>query len=115
MKDGVANSYSPRARLDPLLHHRTGWLTLNWTSEDKFRITTPAIVGVSGNFFYHASENSGQGLFRWSLHIYELRSYRTPPVEKLQFCKFNLPFEIRKVAIDAVQNLLVLAELQFPQ
>lgn len=113
MKDGNSSSYSPRARLDPLLHHRKGWLTLNWTSEDRLRIPTPTIVGVSGRFLYHASESSYHGLFQWSLHIYELRSYRTRPVDKLQYCKFNLPFEIRKVAIDAAQNLLVLAELHF--
>ncbi|KAG0709414.1 hypothetical protein DFH29DRAFT_888300 [Suillus ampliporus] len=113
MKDGCPSSYSPRARLDPLLRHRRGWLTLNWTSEDRLRIPTPTIVGVSGRFLYHASESSHHGLFQWSLHIYELRSYRTPPVDKLQYCKFNLPFEIRQVAIDALQNLLVLAELHF--
>lgn len=114
MKDGIASSFSPRARLDPLLRYRKGWLTLNWTSEDRLRIPTPTIVGVSGRFLYHASESSYNGLFQWSLHIYELRSYRTPPLDKLQYCKFNLPFEIRKVAIDAAQNLLVLAELHLP-
>lgn len=89
-------------------------MTLNWTSEDKLCIPTPTIVGVSGRFLYRASESSEYGLFQWELHIYELRSYRTPPVDKLQYWKFNFPFEIRQVAIDAAQNLLVLAELHFP-
>lgn len=113
MKDGIASSYSPRARLDLLLGYKKGWLTLNWTAqEDKFCIDTPTIVGVSGRFLYYASESSHAGTYQCSLHIYELRSYRTPPLHKLQYCKFNVPFEIRKVAIDAAQNLLVLAELR---
>lgn len=114
MKDGIASSYSPRARLDPLLGYKKGWLTLNWTAQDSLRIDTPTIVGVSGRFLYYASESPHPhaGLFQWSLHIYELRSYRTPRLDKLQYCKFNVPFEIRQVAIDAAQNLLVLAELR---
>jgi hypothetical protein len=114
LMDGSSISHLPCARLDPLLRHRSGWLSLNWTSEDKLRIPTPTIVGVSGRFLYHASESSHNGLFQWSLHIYELRSYRAPPVDKLRYCRFNLPFEIRQVAIDPLQNLLVLAELHFP-
>jgi len=114
MKDGSSSFHSALARLDPLLRYKRGWLSLNWTSEDRLRIPTPTIVGVSGRFLYHASESSHNGLFQWSLQIYELRSYRTPPVNQLRYCKFNLPFEIRQVAIDALQDLLVLAQLYFP-
>ncbi|KAG1779796.1 hypothetical protein EV702DRAFT_1178410 [Suillus placidus] len=112
MKDVFSSFHSPHMWLDLLLCHRRGWLTLNWTSEDRLHIPTPMIDSVSGRFLYHASESSHHRLFQWSLHIYELCSYRTPPVDKLQYCKFNLPFEIWKVAIDAIQNLF--AELHIP-
>ncbi|KAH7915280.1 hypothetical protein BJ138DRAFT_1098004 [Hygrophoropsis aurantiaca] len=112
MKDGPPSNELPRARLEQLLHYKRGWPTLSWSTEDRLRITPPTIMGVAGRFLYHASENSlPQGIFQWTLQIFELRSYRTALTNSLRHRNFSIPFDIRQIAIDPSQDLLVLADL----
>ncbi|KAH7926051.1 hypothetical protein BV22DRAFT_390964 [Leucogyrophana mollusca] len=115
MRDGPPSNRSPRVRLEQLLNYKRGWPTLAWSSEDRLRITPPTILGVTGRFLYQASENTlPNGLFQWTLQIYELRSFRSALADPLRHCRFNIPFDIRQVAIDPSQDLMVLAELYFP-
>ncbi|KIJ65551.1 hypothetical protein HYDPIDRAFT_88588 [Hydnomerulius pinastri MD-312] len=114
MRDGPPSNYSARDRLLPLLSHKRGWPTLSSSAEDKIRITPPTIMGVSGNFLFHASQSPLNNGFEWILHVYELRSFRTAPKPRLPYYQHNVPFDVRKVAIDASQGLMVLAQLYFP-
>ncbi|EIW79423.1 hypothetical protein CONPUDRAFT_156099 [Coniophora puteana RWD-64-598 SS2] len=115
MRDGPTSTVSVRDRLARLLAHQTGWATLNEFHLDALRTTPPTIIGVSGNFLYHASETGiPNAAFQWTLRIFELRSYRRPVSTPLLYRQYNVPFDIRKIAIDPTQNLMVLGELHFP-
>lgn len=115
MRDGPPGSCDPRTRLLSLLGHKRGWSTLSPSGPgDKLCITPPTIMGVSGNYLFHASQSPLNNGFEWILHVYQLRSFRIPPKSRLPYCQHNVPFEIRKVAIDASQELMVLAQLFFP-
>ena len=114
MRDGPPGSYSSRTRLLSLLGYKRGWPTLSPSAEDKLCITPPTIIGVSGNYLFHASQNPLNNGFEWILHVYQLRSFRMAPKPSLPYYQYNVPFEIRKVAIDASQELMVLAQLFFP-
>lgn len=114
MRDGPPGAYSPRTRLLSLLGHKRGWPTLSPSAEDKLCITPPTIMGVSGNYLFHASQSPLNNGFEWILHVYQLRSFRMAPKSRLPYYEHNVPFEIRKVAIDASQELMVLAQLFFP-
>ena len=111
MKDGPPSDYPAPVRLEQLLTYKNAWPELCWSHEDRLEISRPTIMGVSGGFLYHASENSGQH-FQWTLELYELRSFRTgrPPSHLRRF-RFNFSFDIANVVIDLPQNLLVLVEL----
>ncbi|EGO22439.1 hypothetical protein SERLADRAFT_473252, partial [Serpula lacrymans var. lacrymans S7.9] len=114
LKDGPRSLQLPRARLEQLLNHKRGWPTLSWSLEDILRIAPPTIIGVSGGFLFHASESSlNNGHFQWTLQLYELRSFRKVAAP-LRHLKYNVPFDIRRVAIDPSQNLMVLADLYHP-
>ena len=71
-------------------------------------------MGVSGNFLYQASQSPLNNGFTWTLHIYALRSFRRIPQGRLAYYLYNVPFEIRRVAIDPSQDLMVLAQIHFP-
>ncbi|KAF9224024.1 hypothetical protein BS17DRAFT_92170 [Gyrodon lividus] len=115
MRDGPpGGGYAARDRLLSLLGHKRGWPTLSPSAEDRLRIAPPTIMGVSGNFLFHASQSPLNNGFEWILHVYELRSFRTAPKSRLPYYQHNVPFDIRKVAIDASQGLMVLAQLYFP-
>ncbi|KAG6332147.1 hypothetical protein ID866_6942 [Astraeus odoratus] len=113
-RDGPPNRYTLRDRLIPLLGYKRGWSTLSWSVEDRLAFTPPTIMGVAGNFFYQASQSPLNNGFTWSLHIYALRSFRTAPQSSLAYYQYNVPFEIRKVAIDVSQDLMIIAQLYFP-
>jgi len=114
MRDGLPSRYSPRDRLAPLLGYKRGWSTLSWSTEDRLSFTPPTIMGVSGNFLYQGSQSPLNNGFTWTLHIYALRSLRGIPQGRLAYYQYNVPFEIRRVAIDPSQDLMVLAQLYFP-
>lgn len=114
MRDGPPGDYAPKARLLSLLGHKRGWPTLSPSAEDKLCITPPTIMGVSGHYLFHASQSPLNNGFEWILHVYQLRSFRMAPKSRLPYYQHNVPFEIRKVAIDASQELMVLAQLFFP-
>jgi hypothetical protein len=114
MRDGPPSEHPPPARLEQLLTYKKAWPALTWSHEDRLEISSPTIMGVSGGFFYHASENSHQ-YFQWTLELYELRSFRTShTVSHLRRLRFNVPFDISNVVIDLSQNLLALVELDQP-
>ncbi|KAF8448926.1 hypothetical protein L210DRAFT_3640545 [Boletus edulis BED1] len=114
MRDGPPGSYSPRTRLLSLLGYKRGWPTLSPSAEDRLFITPPTIMGVSGNYLFHASQSPLNNGYEWVLHVYQLRSFRMAPQSRLPYYQHNVPFEIRKVAIDASQELMILAQLFFP-
>ena len=113
-RDGPPGPFSPRSRLLPLLGYKRGWPTLSPSAEDRLCITPPTIFGVSGNYLFHASQSPLNNGFEWILDVYQLRSFRMAPKSRLPYYQHNVPFEIRKVAIDAPQELMVLAQLFFP-
>jgi len=114
MKDGPPSEHPAPVRLEQLLTYKKAWPALTWSREDRLEISRPTIMGVSGGFFYHASEDSGHD-FQWTLELYELRSFRTGrSASSLQRFKFNVSFDINDVVIDLSQNLLVLVELDQP-
>ncbi|KAL4072789.1 hypothetical protein V8B97DRAFT_2006056 [Scleroderma yunnanense] len=114
VRDGPPSRYSSRNRLAPLLAYKRGWSTLTWSAEDRLAFTPPTIIAVTGNFLYQASQNPINNGFTWSLHIYALRSFRRILQGKLAYYHYNIPFEIRGVAIDLSQDLMILAQLYFP-
>ncbi|KIK98236.1 hypothetical protein PAXRUDRAFT_824089 [Paxillus rubicundulus Ve08.2h10] len=115
MRDGPpGGGYAARDRLLSLLGYKRGWPTLSQTAEDRLRIAPPTIMGVSGTFLFHASQSPFNNGFEWVLHVYELRSFRMAPKPRLPYYQHNVPFDIRKVAIDASQGLMVLAQVYFP-
>jgi hypothetical protein len=114
MKDGPNSGHPAPARLQQLLAYKKAWPALDWSHEDRLKIPRPTIMGVSGGFFYHASENSDQ-YFQWTLELYELRSFRIGRfTSHLQHFIFNVSFDVANVVIDPSQNLLVLVELDQP-
>lgn len=114
MKDGPPSQYRAPVRLEQLLNYKKSWPALSWSKEDTLVVSRPTIIGVSGGFFYHASERSGQH-YQWVLEIYELRSFRIGrTTSTLRHYKFNVTFDIQSVVIDPSQNLLVLVELDQP-
>jgi hypothetical protein len=114
MKDGPPSEHPAPARLEQLLTYKKAWPALNWAREESLKISRPTILGVSGGFFYHASENSSQH-FQWTLELYELRSFRTGRTAPyLRHFRYNVPFDINNVVIDPSQNLLALVELDQP-
>jgi hypothetical protein len=114
MKDGPPSNHPAHARLEQLLTYKKAWPTLTWSHEDRLKISSPTIMGVSGGFFYHASENTDQ-YFQWTLELYELRSFRTGrTASHLRHFRFNVCFDITNVVIDLSQHLLILVELDQP-
>ena len=114
MKDGPPSEHPAPARLEQLLTYKKAWPALTWSREDRLEISRPTIMGVSGGFFYHASEDSDHD-FQWTLELYELRSFRLGRnASSLRRFKFNVSFDINDVLIDLSQNLLVLVELDQP-
>lgn len=115
MKDGPPSCYSASIRLEQLLAYQKTWPLLSSSHSDELKIPRPTIIGISGGFLYHASENSRNHIFQWSLELYELRSFRIGRTDPhLQFRRFHVPFEIETVIIDRSQGLLVLVELHQP-
>ncbi|KAG9313078.1 hypothetical protein JVU11DRAFT_6518 [Chiua virens] len=114
LRNGPPDGYSPNIRLLSLLGYKRGWPTLSPSAEDKLCITPPTIIGVSGNYLFHASQSPLNNGFEWILHVYQLRSFRMAPKPRLPYYQHNVPFEIRKVAIDPSQELMVLAQLFIP-
>lgn len=112
MKDGLPSHHTAPFRLEQLLTYKKDWPILRWSHEDRLQIPRPTIMGVSGGFLYHASENSHGNIFQWTLELYELLSFRIGRNDsRLQYRKFHVPFDIRDVIIDPSQCLLVLVEL----
>ncbi|KAI9464751.1 hypothetical protein HD554DRAFT_2026315 [Boletus coccyginus] len=114
MRDGPPGGDGPKTRLLSILGYKRGWPTLSPSAEDKLCITPPTIMGVSGNYLFHASQSPLNNGFEWILHVYQLRSFRMAPKSTLPYYQHNVAFEIRKIAIDASQELMVLAQLFFP-
>lgn len=115
MNDGPPSRHRASARLEQLLTYKKSWPLLCWSHSDELKIPRPTILGISGGFFYHASENSHNDIFQWTLELYELRSFRISRSDPhLQFRLFNVPFDIESVTIDRSQGLLMLVELDQP-
>lgn len=116
MTDGPSSPYPAPVRLEHLLSLKKAWPTLSWSHDETLPdIPRPTIMGVSGGFFYHASENSDNNIYQWTMELYELRSFRTGRADShLRYYTFNVAFDIKAVVIDPAQNLLVLVELDEP-
>ncbi|KAI6164576.1 hypothetical protein EDD17DRAFT_1804737 [Pisolithus thermaeus] len=114
LREGPHNQYSSNDRLDTLLSYKRGWSTLTWSAEDRLTFAPPTIMGVSGNYLYQAAQVPLPNEFLWCLRIYELRCLRRTPQRGLHFYQYFIAFEIRKVVIDASQNLIVWAQIHFP-
>ncbi|KAI6113018.1 hypothetical protein F5141DRAFT_752799 [Pisolithus sp. B1] len=114
LREGPHNQHSSNDRLDTLLSYKRGWSTLTWSAEDRLTFAPPTIMGVSGNYLYQAAQVPLPNEFLWCLRIYELRCLRRTPQRGLHFYQYFIAFEIRKVVIDASQNLIVWAQIHFP-
>lgn len=115
MKDGPPSQHPPPSRLEQLLSFKKTWPSLSGSYKDSVKIRSPTIMGVSGGFFYHASDNSDNNGFQWTLELYELRSFRTGRSDSpLRYLKYNISLDIKKLTIDPLRNLLVLVELDQP-